>query len=333
METVGGYNISFAPMEGITGRIFRKIFNKHFKGVADYYTPFISPKEKCGIDKKDIRDILPENNEGIKVIPQILTSSGEGFNLAAKKIMEYGYDEINLNLGCPSGTVVNKGRGAGALRDTERLERLLDEICTEAAVTALKISVKTRIGYESSEEFERLLAVYRKFPISRLIIHPRTRNEFYKGKVNRGAFEKAFAFYGREAEKLCFNGDIFSVETFKEVISAYSGLNNVMIGRGFLRYPFLAEEITAGRADVDKSRFKSYLDELLSAYGEELSGRVSVLKLKELWGYLKSSFTGAEPYLKGIKKSENQAEYRAAVNVLFSNCDIIRDVSDIYTPL
>ena len=105
------YIVSFAPMEGITGRIFRRVFNLHFKGVTDYYTPFITPKEKRGIDKKDIKELLPAHNEGIKIVPQILTSSKDAFNLTAFKLMEMGYKEINLNLGCPSGTVVNKGRG------------------------------------------------------------------------------------------------------------------------------------------------------------------------------------------------------------------------------
>lgn len=179
------YIVSFAPMEGITGRIFRRVFDLHFKGVTDYYTPFITPKEKRGIDKKDIKELLPAHNEGIKIVPQILTSRKDAFNLTASKLMEMGYKEINLNLGCPSGTVVNKGRGSGALKNLDSLKELLTGIFNEAEHTGLKISIKTRIGYEEASEFHNIISLYRQFPIEKLIIHPRTRTEYIKSALSR----------------------------------------------------------------------------------------------------------------------------------------------------
>ena len=320
-----GFTVSFAPMEGITGRVFRRVFDKYFKGVSDYYTPFITPKEKRGLDKKDIKELLPENNEGIRLIPQILTNSGEAFNLTASKLMEIGYDEINLNLGCPSGTVVNKGRGSGALKDLEALDKLLTEIYTRSEFTGIKISIKTRIGYESTEEFENILALYKKFPLEKLIIHPRTRMEFYKGGVHKESFAQAVDEYfkNKAVDRLCFNGELNSLTDIKKLKGEFPDINHIMIGRGLLRNPFLIEDIYENHSTEKNKMLKNYLLELFSTYLEELNGSpAAVLKMKELWYYVKDSFENAEDYIGNIKKSRGIAEYRAAVNVLFSNCEV-----------
>ena len=281
-----GFTISFAPMEGITGRIFRKVFDKHFKGVNDYYTPFITPKEKRGLDKKDIKELLPANNEGLKIVPQILTNSSEAFNLTAEKLMEMGYKEINLNLGCPSGTVVNKGRGSGALKDLEMLRALLFDIYKEAETTGLKISIKTRIGYEDAGEFEKIISLYGDFPVERLIIHPRTRMEFYKGNVHKESFALAVDEYLKDGmtDRLCYNGEINTALDIDEIKREFPNINNIMIGRGLLRYPFLLEA-DKDISDADKQiRIKAYLEELFTAYLEEFNGAApAVLNIKELW--------------------------------------------------
>lgn len=320
-----GFTISFAPMEGITGRIFRKVFDKHFKGVNDYYTPFITPKEKRGLDKKDIKELLPANNEGLKIVPQILTNSSEAFNLTAEKLMEMGYKEINLNLGCPSGTVVNKGRGSGALKDLEMLRALLFDIYKEAETTGLKISIKTRIGYEDAGEFEKIISLYGDFPVERLIIHPRTRMEFYKGNVHKESFALAVDEYLKDGmtDRLCYNGEINTALDIGEIKREFPNINNIMIGRGLLRYPFLLEA-DKDISDADKQiRIKAYLEELFTAYLEEFNGAApAVLKMKELWYYIQESFEDCDSYVKNIRKSKGTAEYRSAVNVLLSNCKV-----------
>lgn len=319
------YFISFAPMEGITGRIFRNTFAKHFKGVTDYYTPFITPKEKRGLDKKDIKELISENNEGLIIIPQILTNSSEAFNLTAKKLMELGYEEINLNLGCPSGTVVNKGRGAGALKDLDSLCKLLDGIYNESVKNGLRVSVKTRIGYSEADEFGKILSIYKKFPLAKLIIHPRTRMEFYKGQVHKGSFSLAVREYAEIAEddRLCFNGELNNVSDIKSLANEFSNLKHIMIGRGLLRNPFLIEDTQLSKDVNRRKRLRAYLDDLLSEYLEEFNGSsTAILKMKELWFYVKESFEDSEHFLKDIKKAKGVAEYKAAVNVIFSNCGI-----------
>lgn len=314
----------FAPMEGITGRVFRRVFNENFKGTDEFYTPFISPKEKRGIDKKDIKEVLPENNEGIKLVPQLLTADGDAFNLAAKRLNWLGYEHINLNLGCPSGTVVNKGKGAGALVDIKRLEALFYKIFEGALKNNMKISLKTRIGFKSEKEFIKLLALYKKYPFESLIIHPRTREEYYREKIHRESFREAVDFFKGEENRLSYNGDINTVSDFEGIKKEFPEINRVMIGRGFLRNPFLIEELKVKNAERErKTRIKNFEEALFHAYVEDIKDEnTAVLKMKELWSYLMNSFGGAERYVKDIKKAKNAAEYRSVVNVLFSNCDL-----------
>ena len=108
----------FAPMEGITGYIYRNAHQKFFPGMDKYFTPFLSPNENRALNPKEKKDILREHNIDLYVTPQILTNRADFFLRAARELKEeYGYEEVNLNLGCPSGTVVSKGKGAGFLGD------------------------------------------------------------------------------------------------------------------------------------------------------------------------------------------------------------------------
>lgn len=318
------FHFDFAPMEGITGQVFRQVFHKHFGGIYAYYTPFITPKEKRGMDRKDRKELDLENNRGMRLIPQILTADGEAFLKTAEKIKELGYEEVNLNLGCPSGTVVGKGRGAGALSDTEKLRRFLYVIFEGAEQRGIKVSLKTRIGVEEAEEFPELLQVYKQFDFSRLIIHPRTRKEYYRGKIHEEAFRLAADSFVEETDKLSFNGDLFSPSDVKRTAELFPGLRHFMIGRGFLRNPFLILDLTGEVTTEDrKARLRAYTTELFEAYKEDIGEeRVAMLKMKELWSYLHESFEGGEKFLKEIKKARQAAEYKAAVNVLFSNCSV-----------
>ena len=235
--------------------------------------------------------------------------------------MGLGYKEANLNLGCPSGTVVNKGRGSGALKDLDSLEKLLTLIYSKSANTGLKISVKTRIGYEKAEEFENILSLYKKFPVEKLIIHPRSRTEFYKGGVHKESFALAVDEYLKigGADRLCFNGELNTVADIKNLNEEFPDISHIMIGRGLLRHPFLIEDILEKNIEGRKVRLKNYLDELFFSYLTEFNGSpAAVLKMKELWYYIKESFRDCEDYIKDIRKAKNAAEYRAAVNVLFS---------------
>lgn len=304
-----------APMEGLTGYVYRNAYHKFFRPMDRYFTPFIANRK---MSSGEIRDLLPEHNEGMHVVPQILTNRSADFLAVAKEIAQYGYDTVNLNVGCPSGTVVAKGRGAGLLEDPETLDRFLYEIF---AGYDGRISVKTRIGMEDEEEWKDILAVYEKYPLEELIIHPRVRRDFYKGKPRLDAFSYAMEESGH---RLCYNGDICSAEDLQDRKERFPDLDRVMLGRGLLCNPFLIEmSKTADDAAHDhmqekKDRLYAFHQEILEGYMQIMSGDRNVLfRMKELWFYLGDCFTNADKYLKKIKKSERLVAYQAAVDALF----------------
>lgn len=304
-----------APMEGLTGYVYRNAYHKFFRPMDRYFTPLIANKK---MSNGEIRDLLPEHNEGMHVVPQILTNRSEDFLVVAKEIAQYGYDTVNLNVGCPSGTVVAKGRGAGLLAEPEVLDRFLYEIFEGYAG---KISIKTRIGMEDENEWQDILAVYEKYPLEELIIHPRVRKDFYKGNPRLDAFSYAMEESGH---RLCYNGDICSAEDLQDRKERFPDLDRVMLGRGLLCNPFLIEmSKTADDAAHDhmqekKDRLYAFHQEILEGYIQIMSGDRNVLfRMKELWFYLGDCFTNADKYLKKIKKSERLVAYQAAVDALF----------------
>lgn len=310
-------NIYFAPLEGITGYLYRNAFQKAFNPkINKYFSPFISPGPNQSLTNKELRDILPENNRDINLIPQVLTNSASDFLSLSERLNDMGYDEVNINLGCPSGTVVSKKRGAGLLGEPEMLECMLDEIYSK---TDMKISLKTRIGKESAEEFPKLLEIYNKFPVYELIIHPRIRNDFYKGKPDMEAFDMAIS----EANaKLCYNGDIFSKADYENIVSTYPELDSVMIGRGFLRNPMLYDCIICG-VSPDKAKIREFHEYLMGEYSNYMSGERPVLfKMKELWSYMLDLLEDSEKPGKKIKKATSIAAYNDAVAQLFEVCEI-----------
>ncbi len=307
--------IYLAPMEGITGNIFRSNQHKYFGGVDKYFTPFISPCEKGTLSKKVLRDILPKNNKGQNLVPQILTDSAEGFLTMCKSLEQYGYKEFDLNLGCPSGTVVSKGRGSGFLAYPDKLDIFLDKIYK----SDYKISVKTRLGRETPEEFYRLMEIYNKYPIHELIIHPRTRKDMYKNTPNYEIYR-----YAVENSKipLCFNGDIFNVEKYNELTEMFPAADTVMIGRGVLIDPALPLAVK-GEGGLTKKSLRSFYNGIYEEYSEILYGSVPLMhKMKELLTYMVYAFEDSEKISKKIKKSKNIDEFDDRVNELFASYEL-----------
>ena len=300
-----------APLEGITTWIFRRAYHDCFLPMDKYFIPFLSPHTKRGFNAKETAEIAPENNEGMRTIPQILTNRAGDFLRTAEKLTYYGYDEINLNLGCPSKTVVSKGRGAGFLADPEGVDRFLDEIY---AGTKMKISIKTRIGVTDPEEFAKLLEIYNQYPVEELIIHPRVQKDFYKNKPNLEVFEEA-ARNGRMS--LCYNGDICSEEYAKSIRERFPRTEACMIGRGIIGNPGLLGEIK-GRGPAEAAVLKKFHDQIYEEYQRTGMGDKNVLfKMKEIWGYLGSSFPDCKKLLKQIRKAEKLDRYEEAVDQCF----------------
>ena len=305
-----------APLEGITGWIYRSAVYECFGGFDKYFVPFIRPNQMGHFSAREKKDILPAHNAGMRTVPQILTNQAEDFLRTAAKLKEYGYEEVNLNLGCPSKTVVTKRRGAGFLAEPERLEAFLDEIFGKCPI---RISVKTRLGMEEPGEFTRLLKIYNKYPMEELIIHPRVQKDFYKNTPRLEMFETALE---ESRNPLCYNGDINSVSDADRLQERFPQTDAIMMGRGVLADPSLARQIKGGRR-ADKEELRRFHDLLYSGYCEEMSGDRTILyKMKELWFYLADIFADSKKYAKKIKKAEKCAVYEKIVEEMFRECEL-----------
>lgn len=307
----------FAPMEGITGYVFRNAYHNFFPDMDKYFAAFISPNGARKMNSKEVNDILPEHNAGMHLVPQILTNNPQAFIKTARELSEYGYREINLNLGCPSPTVVTKKKGSGFLAFPEELNRFLEEIFQ--ALPDMHFSLKTRIGKEDPQEFYKLLEIFNQYPLEELIIHPRLQKDYYANHPNMEMFKEALRL---STNKICYNGDLFTAEDCKKFEKEYPQINTVMLGRGILRNPGILGEIKTGER-TEKKQVIGFHDQIFSKYKEVLYGDKTVLfKMKEIWAQLILLFTNPEKYWKKIKKAQRLTDYEITVNRLFTEQEI-----------
>ena len=299
-------NYYFAPMEGLTDSIYRQTHHKYFSGVDAYYMPFISPTIHRSLTHKEDRELPVADSVPFRAVPQILTKVSADFLWAAQVCADRGYDEVNLNVGCPSGTVVSKGKGSGMLRDANALDAFLDEIFT---ASPLPISVKTRLGLENSQEFPALLEVFNRYPIRELTVHPRVRKQFYDGSVDMEMFRYAAQ---NSKNPLCYNGDILSASQAEDIVRTFPQVQSVMIGRGLVAEPGML----CGGTDV--KALEGFMNELMDIYTVEFGGaRNAIFRLKENWGFLHSRFEGCDKLWKKLRKSTDAAEFRAITQEIF----------------
>ena len=304
--------LSFAPLEGITYSLYRTTHAQFFGGADLYYAPFISPDSEGRIKPSAIRELLPENNEGIKLVPQLLCSRPEVFINAARELRSMGFEEINLNAGCPSGTVVSKFKGSGMLRDIEQFDNFLNEVFS---VLDGEISVKTRLGMTDREEFQALMEIYRKYPLSKLIVHARTRAGMYKSRTDAQIIKTCASDL---PYKLIYNGDVFS-KTAEERVCTMLSPDGLMLGRGALANPALFRELRGGEA-LRAGELKAFHDALVEVYlASGLAPNYTIARMKELWFYMLYMFPTCGRLGKEILKSRTLPDYKAAVSNLFAS--------------
>ena len=304
----------FAPMEGITDDLFRRLHHKYFPGVDRYYTPFLSPGLSGHIlSKKEIFQVLPENNPDITLIPQLLTRQAEAFLGAAKILADLGYREVNLNLGCPSGTVTAKGKGSGFLTAQLRqeLETFLDEVFSRCP---LKISIKTRLGKADPEDFRALLELYNRFPLTELIVHPRVQQDFYRKPARMEWFR-----YAQENSRapVVLSGGIATKADLERLLSLKNPPDAVMLGRGLVADPALVRKCQ-GLPGADKATLESFCGEFFDRTAARLGNpRGTMFRMKELWAYFILLFDDREKYQKILRKTTSLTEYQAVVARIF----------------
>ena len=297
----------FAPLEGVTGFTYRNAYNDLFDDVDKYYAPFISPSINDRLKGKEIRDLLPENNnKGINLVPQILANRADYFIKAANQLIELGYD-----------------------KDTEAMDRFFDETFNwlenkNSEGHNLSISVKTRIGMYEPDEFENILEVYNRYPISQLIVHPRTREQLYKGTPNMEAFKYALE---NSKNPVCYNGDINTVENYHRIIEKINNdsemkIGSIMIGRGLIGNPNLVNEIKGGKK-LTKKMLEAYHDRLYNDFEKIMKADKHLLfKMKEMWTYMSLNFDDSHKCAKLIRKAQNLYKYNLAVNEIFEKYEL-----------
>jgi tRNA-dihydrouridine synthase len=298
----------FAPMEGITDSIYRRLHHKYFGGVERYYMPFLSPTIHRQLTHKEDRELPFADTETFVAVPQILTKVADDFLWAAQVCADRGYDEVNLNAGCPSGTVVSKGKGSGMLRDTDALDAFLEEVFSKSA---LPISVKTRLGLENAADFPGILEVYNRYPIKELTIHPRTRKQFYDGELDMDMFRYALK---NSKNPLCFNGELRSNTCICEFSKDFPQIGGVMIGRGLIADPGM---LTSG--GTTRETLQAFTEELTQCYIEAFGGaRNAMFRMKENWSFLRHRFDGSDRLWKQLRKTTDLNEYRAITSQIFA---------------
>lgn len=306
----------FAPLEGITDSIYRRLHHEYFPGLDRYYMPFLSPTMHRCLTRKEERELPEADSVPFVAIPQILTKNPDDFLWAAQQCADRGYLEVNLNVGCPSGTVVAKGKGSGMLSDPEGLDRFLDRVFSEVS---LPVSVKTRVGLKSDEEFPRLLEIFDRYPIRELIIHPRVRTDFYKPPLRLESFSYALE---HTQLPLCYNGDILGIADLNRIQAQFPQVDAFMLGRGLVGDPGM---LTPSGTDIaDLERFHDHLlEEYSVCFG---STRNAMFRMKENWFYLAQHFDGGEKLFKSLRKTTDLEEYRRITAEIFHSLPRLQPV-------
>jgi len=295
----------FAPMEGLTDSIYRKLHHQFFSGVDAYYMPFISPTIHRCLTHREARELPMADSVPFRAVPQLMTKVAEDFLWAAGECESRGYDEVNLNAGCPSGTVVSKKKGAGMLEDVDALDRFLDGVF---AASPIPVSVKTRLGLANPDEFIRILEVYNRYPIKELTIHPRVRKQFYDGDVNMELFRYAL---DNSRNPLCFNGNLRTLSEVHAFEKAFPEVEAVMIGRGLIGDPGMLEP---GSGEKLEAFHDALLEEYMVVFG---GARNAMFRMKENWRHLILMFDGSEKLWKKLRKCTDVEEYRSITREIF----------------
>lgn len=302
--------IYFAPMEGITDAIFRQAYQACFGGVEKYFMPFVSPSVPVSYTSRELFDISPAQNAGLFAVPQILARDPVCFLAAAGDFREMGYGEVNLNLGCPSGTVTGKGKGSAMLKDPDDLQRFLDAVY---ANTSLPVSIKTRIGFEDAAEFRRILPIFTRYPIHELILHPRTRSQLYRGEPHLEALTMALETLRCP---VIYNGDVFEAQDLQRLERDFPGLSGVMLGRGLLSNPAMLRPLQGGKA-LQMEDIAHFHDVLFRAYMQKWPPVTAVGRMHVFLKYFACCLDVPGKYLREALKANKPDAYQDAVGELF----------------
>lgn len=304
-----------APMQGLTDVTFRNTFTAFFTGIDLAVAPFIATVSCPKIGPSLLSDVLPTKNSALPVIPQILGNSAEDFIRMTECLTDLGYNRVNWNLGCPYPRVVKKSRGSGLLPHPDRIDAFLDQVMSDIKV---KLSIKTRVGRFDASEIHKLIPIFNRYPISEIIIHPRTGVQMYTGLPDLAAFEHCL---NHLSHPVIYNGDIHCLADFQRLEKRFPSVRGWMAGRGVVADPFLPEIIKSGRENIpDRSeRFRAFHDALFGTYCDILDGPAHpVHRMKAFWHHFARSFPNSGKWIKQITKTRHVDSYREVTGRFFT---------------
>lgn len=311
--------IHFAPLQGYTEAPYRAIHQQVCGGIDTYYTPFIR-LEHGQIRKKDFREALPEYNQGVPVVPQVIASSAEEFRTLCLKLNEAGHHRIDINMGCPFPLQTRLGRGSGIWQHPDRVEAILTEARSLHESEHIDFSLKMRLGQESVDESLTLLPLLNDIPLVHIALHPRIGRQQYKGDLQMDAFQ---LFYEKSANSLVYNGEIKNVEEMISLEHRFPRLAGLMVGRGLLSRPTMAKEyqnacqnetsLSANMTDEEVRKIVLQMHrQLYDYYQQHIEGGEAQLlqKMHSFWDYMEPLF--GHKIVKKILKSGSLRNYQEA---------------------
>ncbi len=316
--------LSLAPFQGITDVVYRNVFKKHFGGIDKYYTPFFTGIQKDNSKSLRGEEISPEFNDVNTVVPQILSNTAEEIIRFANQCKSMGYPEFNLNMGCPFPRVANKTRGCGLMADPARTIKMLNDVFEQ--IDGIKFSIKCRLGYYDDEEIMAFIDTFNALNFSEIIIHPRIGKQMYTGEASLEKFVNLIPLINKP---LVYNGDIFTTDRYNTILSSLSSLSflssSIMLGRGLLTNPFLAEEIKSIDNQQDKKqRLHKFVVDLYINRLHHAGGSPKIIgSMKELWKYMMNIFDDPQNVWRKVKKVNHLDEYETAVENIFNEYNLI----------
>lgn len=303
--------IHFAPLQGYADHLYRKFHSSIYNSIDCYYTPFIR-LEKGKPRRQDITGLKKSADDGINIVPQIIFKNIEEFDALTGILKEMGFSRIDLNLGCPYPMQTNKGRGAAMIANTETMRSVANIINNDKETS---YSIKMRLGMTEANEWETLMPILNSMNLSHLTIHPRIGKQMYSGELCEEQFKLIIE---QSKNQIIWNGDIMTANDINRIKESYPKIKGIMIGRGLLACPSLAEEWKDGEEWTRKERMQKILQfhqQLFEAYENTLCGQTQILqKIKPFWEYLEDQI-GRKAY-KAIKKAINTDKYRSAIRLI-----------------
>lgn len=313
----------FAPLDGITKAVYRRVWARRFGAADRLFIPYFSPTKEHIVTKRERVEILPENQpSGVELVPQVMTNTARELLWAAEVVRDLGYGELNLNAGCPSGTITAKGKGAGLLARTDTLQAMLDGACDKLC---LPLSVKARIGFDSPDEFPALLDLFNRYPLKTLILHVRVRKDKYAGPLRYDAFADALRDSVNPVE---YNGDLRTVAEVDAFAARFPDARAVMIGRGAIADPALFRKLKGG-PPASRDELRAFAAELFEAYTRFYDGQTghAAQRMREVWFYLIHLFDDNRRLNKAMRRFRTASEFRAVENAIFNELPLRPDSS------